>query len=285
MTRQSIFFERFRSKLKELFGRTFIITLLLFLFFVTLGGISHSEKWRILRVDITGANTISKDDVRASATDKILGNYFFVYARDNSYLFPNSEIEHALLEQFPRILSVHAVRTDVNSIVINIIERKPYALWCGDLFLGVEDLTNCWFIDSTGYIFDKAPVFSDGVYFEMYGKLAKKSEGEILRASLPHDRFLVTNTFVKLLHEQVGETLRANLKDNEETEITLRTSSRYPFLAGTIIRFTTANDPATLIKNLLSTIQVQFPNGIALKKKLLYIDMRFGNKIFFGYEN
>jgi hypothetical protein len=51
------------------------------------------------------------------------------------------------------------------------------------------------------------------------------------------------------------------------------------------IRFKDETSPEALIKKIKTAIPAQFPDNMALKKKLLYIDMRFGNKVIFGFEN
>ena len=280
MKRLSTIIDDVREQFGVWFSRFLIVLVLAFLFFIAGGGVSHKNKWEIIHVNVVGASAVSSDEIREIALEKILGNYFLVYARNNSHLFPVGEINQALLSTFPRIASVSAERTDEHTITINISERKPYALWCGEKHIAKD----CWFIDETGFVFDKAPVFSKGVYIEVYGKLVEKNPGEALRASLPFDRFATANTFAKLLGDNIGKPYVISLMPEEELEATLLTSPKYQFLAGTIFRFKDESSPEVLIKNLLSAIPVQFPNNIALKKKLLYIDMRFGNKVIFGFE-
>lgn len=263
------------------FSRVLIILVLLFIFFIAGGGVSHKSVWRIEHVNISGASAVPEDASRSLARQKLEGNYFFVYARDNSRLFPKREIEKMLYETFPRIANVSAKRSDNHTIVIEMKERKPFALWCGQE-LSSKD---CWFIDESGFVFDKAPVFSKGVYVEVYGKLIEKNVGEPLRASLPERRFATANLFTELIREDVGKAFRIFIKAEDEIEVTMHTSAKHPFLADAVIRFKDTSAPATLVKNLEKAILTQFPNNVALKKKLLYIDMRFGSKVIFGFEN
>ena len=56
-----------------------------------------------------------------------------------------------LLETFPRLQSVLVERVDSHAIVVAVAERKPYALWCGDVFNAeMYELNDCWFIDENG---------------------------------------------------------------------------------------------------------------------------------------
>lgn len=284
--------ERFHTvanKIREQFGvwfsKTLILVVLSFLFFVACGGLSQKVKWRIENIEISGINVVSEDIVRSVTRQKLTGNYFFVYSRGNSYLFPKTEIEQVLLETFPRLESVHIKRIDNNTIGIIATERKPYALWCGTKFNIVTDqLENCWFVDKAGFVFDSAPIFPRGIYIEFYSELVKKNTSEQLRSTLPANRFAFVDNFYGIIRDNIGKPFRISIIENDEFEITIHTSAKHPFLDGVTIRFREDSQPDYLLKNLLSAIPAKFPDNTSLKKKLLYIDLRFGNKVIFGFE-
>lgn len=275
------FFKSIQEQSARLFNRTLILIFLALLFFIAGGGISQNEKWRIVDIQVVGVSSIDADLVRQIASPMLAGNYFFVYAKANSYLFPRSEIEQKILDTFPRIAEVKVRRTSDSTIALEVIERKPYALWCGTKI----EMADCWFIDENGFIFDKAPAFSKGVYREIYGNLIENRPGEILRASVPFARFSTSDSFTKLLSESIGNPFRVILKEGGESSIVIHTSTRYPFLSNTEIRFNDTSDPHELVKNLTAALPIQFPENSSIKKKLLYIDMRFGNRVVFGSEN
>lgn len=277
------------SLFREHFGAWLRVALILvvlgILFFVAGGGVSHNKKWQIHQINISGTDTLTSDIVLALVRQKIEGNYYFVYARDNSYIFPVHEIEKMLLDTFPRMLTVGVGRVDDNAISVHITERKPYALWCGELSRPeLSSLPECWFIDNTGYVFDHAPLFSHGVYLETYGKLEEVNDGEPLRGVIPADRFKNENNFTTLLEKSIGKPFQSQIKPDGEYDVVIQSSLQFPFLSGVSIRFKDGVEPETLIKNISEAIAVQFPDSKALKKKLQYIDMRFGNKVIFGFE-
>lgn len=273
----------FRRQFVYWLSRISILLILFFLFFVALGGVSHKAKWRIEKIDILGATVVSVDDVRKIVKEKLKGNYFFVYSRENSWLFPKSEIKRTLLETFPRLADAVITRYDPNTIAINLSERKPYALWCG--VEPKETVKDCWFVDSNGFVFDKAPVFSDGVYVELYARLMEKNAGVPIGARIPNSRFLVADTFVKLASESIGKMSSFSIMENSEMEVVIYESTKYPFISGSTIRFLGTSKPEILLKKLLLAIPAQFPENVARAKKLLYIDMRFGDKVIFGFQN
>lgn len=268
------------------FMRVVAVLILAFLFFIAGGGISQNDKWKIDRVEVSGTQTVDRDAIEKLVHEKLKGNYYFAYARGNSHIFPRREIENSLLEMFPRLFRVRAERIDMHTIAIMVAERKPYALWCGEVYSPeIHELANCFFIDNTGFVFDRAPTFSEGVYLEVYGKLEGAQNKEVLRAHVPQGQFILLHAVTQTLARNLGDPLRIVLKPKGEVLVTIAKSTSYPMLAGTEIRFKESTTAETLIKNLNAALPVEFPSGVIPKKKLLYIDMRFGNKIFFGFEN
>lgn len=281
-----------RGNFKVWFLRTLAVLVLLFLFSVAFGGVSQKDRWKIERIQVSGHQAVSEDDILALARSLLVGNYYFTYARENSYLFPRFEIQRKLLEAFPRIKSVHASRVDDHTIKIEVVERKPFALWCGEVYLREMYETNdCWFMDDTGFIFDQAPVFSEGVYLEIYSELRNKKDGEVLRARVTENRFALVYEVDKNLKKELGQTLRIIIKPEGEYGVVMKSSDIYPMVANAELRFKDGMPPSKIVRNLLAALPVQFPENQAMNTKaeevktLHYIDMRFGNKIFFGFES
>lgn len=284
--------QKARGNFKVWFLRTLAVLVLLFLFTIAFGGVSQNDKWKIEQVQVDGFQAVNEDDILALTKSLLVGNYYLTYARENSYLFPRFEIERRLLAEFPRLKTAHASRIDDHAIRIEVTERKPFALWCGEVYLREMYETNdCWFVDDTGFIFDNAPVFSEGVYLELYGELANKKGDDVLRARLPMNKFGLVYSVNESLKKELGDTLRIIIKPEGEYGIVMKNSTTYPILAGTELRFKDGTSPAKIIKNLLAALPVQFPSVQTLDanpsehQTLYYIDMRFGNKIFFGFAN
>lgn len=274
-------YERFGARVKP----AVIIVILASIFFVAGGGVSHNEKWRIVDIRVSGARIVDPNDIRAFVARTLSGNYYFVYARDNSRLFPRREIEQGLSSAFARIEQVNVVKLDDHTIAVEVVERKPFALWCGEVYdREMYELNDCWFIDKTGFIFDRAPVFSEGVYPEIYGAPEKISKTDYLKTQLPRMRFDLLYLVAQKLQEKLGDSLRLFIKSDGEYGVVVKKSVMYPQLAGAEIRFKDGVSADALVKMLLTALPVQFAKGIPPQKKLLYIDLRFGNKVFFGFE-
>lgn len=264
--------------------KTLAVIILLLLFFVAGGGISHYSKWRVEQIRVEGTNELNQNKLREFTQEKLQGNYFFMYARENSYLFPRGEIERGILDEFPQLKSVKVERIDKHTLLVSVVERSHFSLWCGEEFLRANTLENCWFIDDTGFIFERAPTFSTGVYLEVYGTLERVDQNNPLRAVLPKERFEFALSFVRELQKEKSVLLRIFIKSEGEYGVVINSNERSSYLRDVEVLFKEGQDPTILIKNLFTTLPIQFPEGIVLKKKLLYADLRFGNKVFFGFE-
>lgn len=264
--------------------KSLAIVVLSALFFVALGGASQSGKWEITGVTVVGAQAVSGNDIETLVREKLSGNYFFVYAHDNSFIFPRRGIERGLSEAFPRVKSATVRRTDLHHIVVAVVERKPAMLWCGE---SIEDAMRtekgCWFVDDTGFIFDRAPIFSEGVYRELYSTLAYTNEGTPLRATVSSERFLLARMVGERIERELGGVSRIFIEPEGGYRIIVRSSDLYPMLAGAEVRFRDGQSADRLMKNLLAALPVQFPADYTSQKELLYIDLSFGNKVFFGF--
>ncbi len=268
----------------RIFYKILAVIILLLLFFVVGGGISQNDRWRIEQIQVQGTNESDRNKILQFAQEKLKGNYLFMYARENSYLFPEREIERGILQEFPRLKDAKVKRGDHHTLLVSVVEREPFALWCGDEFLPVNVLENCWFVDITGFVFTPAPIFSPGVYFEVYGTLERKREDTPSRAVLPYERFELILSMIQELQKNRYIPLRIFIKSEGEYGITIDSSADYPMLRDAEILFKEGQDTSILMKNFLTALPTQFPRGSASQKKLLYIDLRFGNKVFFGFE-
>ncbi len=301
---------------KKILVKFLAVVVLLCLFFVTGGGISQNIQWKIDDIKVIGTNSISNSEIKDQVAEKLLGNYYFIYSKGNSYLFPKHEIETALLQTFPRLATVAVRRASDKAITIKITEREPFALWCGEEYnKEIYELNDCWYIDNTGFVFDRAPTFSGGVYLEVYGGIDGVENNNALGTAILSERFIFADAFQNAIRKDIGTPLRIIIKPLGEYVVAMQSSTAYPILADVDLQFKDNQDPNILAKNLVAALPVQFPAGASRqidlrdlnllneairdgsasrsesdtipqdrKRKLEYIDLRFNNRVIFGFE-
>lgn len=264
------------------------MSLLIFLIIAcVLGGvvyISRLPSLKISSIEVIGNKVIDKEDVIQIATEVLSGNYAFVFPKNNFLLYPSRDLLNELENSFPRAEYV-STKLEGQKLVVELKERGGRFLWCGDV--PVQDSTDeeCYFADGRGYIFDKAPYFSDNVYLKIYGVRQSPKEGIVGSKVLTEESFLKVVNLRAVLYEKGVNSIALYLKEDGDYEFFLAHSSDEGVTKPKIL-FSKNSDFVTVANNLISALGNE-PLKTDFKDKyssLLYLDARFDNKVFFKFK-
>lgn len=253
------------------------------LFVVGLGFISRMQGFAIKGVLLEGATLVEKKDVDAIVNADLSGSYLHLFAKRNILLYPKEKIEQDLLAGITRIESVKVTTTKNNILSVRVNERGGQYLWCGD---SPAIPKPCLYIDANAYIFAEAPYFSDNVYFKFYGTPTSinpntgSAMGSHLLPTEEFDKLLIFKNSLKLF----GFRPQALYLDpSGDYELLLERGATGSDLPKVI--FSKDADFAKVGSTLQTGIESE-PLLSLLKKnyaKLLYLDLRFKNKIFYKF--
>ena len=165
-------------------------------------------------------------------------------------------------------------------------ERTEKYTWCGltlpeEASLGTN-AQKCYFLDEDGYIFDEAPYFSGEVYFKFYGDV-------LINADNPLGAHFLKENFKQLVFFK-----------NVLLDIGLKPAELYAGNDGDIEIFLSKGAFAAIKPKIMLKADSNFQNAAEnleaalnteplqsdLKNKyssLLYIDLRFGNKVYYKF--
>jgi cell division septal protein FtsQ len=226
--------------------------------------LSYHERFVIQDINVVGAQALSASAVESSFGLHVNDGVRHFFSRANVFLYPYSELQQTLLQEFPLMKAVSFSRDSLLSQAITIViaEREPKYLWCTD---------TCYFMDAQGFIF--APAENPQGFMQFRGGLTpnKSPIGQtFLKGSL--ERLLIVIESVK----GTGFTPVETTIDSER-DISISVSE------GFIIKTTLDAVPEALSKNLALVT-----SSGALSGKLndvLYVDLRFGNRVYYKFEN
>jgi hypothetical protein len=248
-------------------------TLLVFIVVVFIIGVpiflSRLSTLRINTIEISGNTIVRENDVRALAEKEVSGSYMMVFPKSNSIILSKKKIKEDILASFPRILSVETDVKKFTKLVINIVEREPSYLWCASALNN-----NCFLVDSEGFVFDEAPVFSGDLYFIFREGLLENPIGQYI---LPEGKFKLVTTFLDKTKE-LG--LRADslvLKDTDEYILETKGGGKIVFSLEEDVNHTLSNLESVLLDKDLGV----YENGELIVKM---IDLRYGNKVIIKRE-
>src|SRR3989344_943958 len=249
---------------------TYIASSLLALI-VVLVLVSRIDKLQIKTVEAQG-NTITKDEEIISLTiEELGGRYLWLIPKSNSLIYPKGKIKRKLTEALPRLKDINIERrSGVDGLLVSVSERDEYALYCIEV---AEDFSalDCYYLDIDGLIYSKAPLFSGQVYF-IY-KIDPPITEPIGMNVLPPEEFYKLRRFIE-------ETKKFGMDPNSLSipadESTLSTKS-----GGKII-WNREDLKTAVFGNLESfLLDPNIKEDKTFLDRMLYIDLRYQNKVFY----
>jgi len=216
----------------------------------------YIPKFRIQKISIQGNSTLHKEEIISNVSRSLEGRYWGIFPRDNIFIFPKEKISNNLSNTFPRVKSVILKSDFPNSLLVEIDEKKPSAIFCEGEF--------CGFIDEDGAIFETAAFFSDNVYVKFYSEIGRMEN---------LNNFKRMMDFIALLSKENIEITSVIL--GEEGLLKFFTSERWSILLNDNDNFQIA----------LENLKLALGEQIKEKRQALeYIDLRFGNKIYYKFK-
>lgn len=272
--------ERVRVIVKTLLG--------VFLFLALCSGIFFGMRHHAIRVQtirIVSDGALDPVLLEAEAKRVIAGTYAWLIPKDIGIIVNTETIEKRLQEAFPRINEVRMVRNGFREITGEVRERTPRALWCGDIVppsgiqgnqVESEERTDmqgeCFMVDGGGYVYDRAPTYSDNAFVRFYASLDRAE---------PTGQYIVdSHIFANLLSflhrlDDSGYVVQSVLfVDERDVELYLTDGMR--------ILIQNPIDTEILYANLVALLS---SDAIDRSRTVTYVDMRFGTRVYVKYED
>jgi len=225
--------------------------------------------FKVKSISITGNIIIPANDVIKIAEESLAGKYFRVFPRDNIFLISKKDILKNLGAGIPRIKTVRLEREFFDGLSLRITERENKALLC--------EKEDCAAVDEDGFVFEKSPYISGGIILKFFDQ-RNSEENEPLELALGKNillraQFKKIMDFAKLIPKS----------GNEVVKIILKKEDIYEFYTeeGWQILTNVKNEPSQTFANLMTTLNFEVKEK---RKKLDYVDLRFGNKVYYKFK-
>ena len=252
-----------KQRQKVFLSQVFLIGSIFIAVLVGLVYISRISRLNINAIEVVGNKVIDTEVIKQVVENETSGKYVWLLPKTNIFFYPKNSIKQNLSSQFKRLKDIDVAIKDRNILEIQVSEREPKYLWCGQEVHAEE---KCSFLDETGFIFDEAPYFSGEVYFKFYGKL-------------PTDfaRFILFKQTLEVIGLKPAEVL---IVENGNVEIFLSGKSKPKVILNE------SSDFQKIAENLQAALTTE-PLHSDFKNKyssLLYLDLRYGNKVYFKFK-
>lgn len=243
-------------------------------------------------VEVVGVVSMSPSAVASSTHNYLSGRYWFTVPRANILFYPKHPITDDILRAYPRSESVEVKFKNFHTITVAVVEREAVALWCRPVLapevrLG-EKWDDCYLLDKNAFVFDRfdpSLVSSPDVmryiassrspvFVKFYGGF---SESDVVGQ---------TYSSVKNFHDLLS--LATRVAPLGVTVLSYRERPDHDLdvelLGGAHLVINREPEVSVIADNLRAIIsELNFGNAEGLNK-IDYIDMRFGNKLFYKHK-
>jgi hypothetical protein len=266
-----------QKKRKKRILYSLLITLGIFLVLALLIFILRIDLFKISKVNIIGTKTLSEEELKKVVLESLQGEYLYFIPRSSFIFYSKSDIELNLKEKYKKIHSVNIVTDDLNNISINIGESIPEAIVC-DGFREEESKDKCYFVDRNAYVFEPITGISEGVYVKYYVNHTGSNikEGATF---MDVERFKELEEFIKNIKEANVSVVGILVNDSGNYEMYVKN----PDQSITVVYFDDRTPFSKTSSNFLAFWQSALDNKLGIAKTPIfdYINLRFGNNIFY----
>jgi hypothetical protein len=224
----------------------------------------HLPYFRINAVRVEGFSERLEEDILANILLGLHGKRFGILPYNNIFILPKDKLASSLTESFSEIESLEIKRDWPRGALIKGKEREVFALWCADG-------ENCAYIDKNGFIFKQAPIFAGNIFLKFF---SPGRNFEVGSQMIPENEFRELYKFLRMASGLRIKIIKAVLEDgvyNLET------------LSGLKIILNNKKTAQRFFEDLNIFIESRAEKGGL--DNLDYIDLRFGNKVFYKFKS
>ena len=238
-------------------GVVFVLLLAGVVFFARLPGLQVKE------IQVRGLTTLDSEEVRGRARTLLSGAYAFVIPRGMILMVSGKGIERVLMNEFPRIKTVSVKKHLPDVLDILVEERTPWGIFCA------AD-KQCAYLDETGFAYESAPSFS--------GRLVTKVSSDAGFPAVPSQAVEPARMeTMRVIGEEVKKILNVSTVSYELIS-DFPKEIRVVGPEGYRVYFDRESDLQNAFRVLKTVLAEEIKDRRA---RLDYIDLRFGNKVFY----
>lgn len=261
----------------------FLSVLNVFLIIFCLSKITYLDFVTIKDISVYGTRESLVKEIKDKVSNIIDESYFGIFSKSNSLIYPKSTLLASIQDLVPQIKSLTISRDGLQGIKINIVEKTPKAEICPDLpDFSLDDssfaqVSNCYFADWSGQIFDHASTSTDSLlnlyFIPSLGDISTSSADSIItKYATSTDEFILLQNFYDGTKKAGLDPKFILIKDDGEYEM---------YANDTVIYF---NNKRSLVEQLDNLIEFWNHNKQSTSSKKMdyeYINIKYGSNIFY----
>ncbi|MCH8741832.1 FtsQ-type POTRA domain-containing protein [Patescibacteria group bacterium] len=240
---------------------------------ITVYFVAFSSFFQIKEIRISGNEKVQKESLE-NFIWKNISKKMFIFKTKSILLVNLQKVEKNLLERFPEVSKIYLKRDLPDIIAVNIQERKP-------LFLLCKNSDVCFYLDEEGVIFDRVRngipngVDETNKAKESLIKIRDERHQEIRLGEKVIEDDLLKNIKEIISKLKGGAEIFTKEIILSEKKIVLKTVQNWE------IYFNPGGNILDQVQNLTLVFKEEIP--LENRENLEYVDLRFGNRVYYKY--
>lgn len=242
-------------------------------------GVARLSALQIKHISITGLEAMSEQDVR-SEVDAALAHSYLAGLVPHRFLLaaPLEALAHGIMQHFSLIAGVAIEREFPDTLAITVRERKPFGIICNGALPAPppsdqQPEVQCAYLDTTGVAYQQAPRTTGFLIIKI-----STDDTAISIGTQMIDKVMVRRMID--VGEKVNPAVGSSVISYQLSRNTPR-ELRVTVKEGFSLIFNRDDD----LNQTLSVLRTLLEKEIKQKRKHLdYIDLRFGNKVFYKFK-
>lgn len=230
--------------------------------------------FQVANITVTGTSVLDNEEVSTSLKNELAGNVLWIFPKTSIFLINDNLLENKLKSEFSRIEEIKIKRANLNTLAVSIKEFDAKYLWCVEAEEGEE----CYLMDGQGIVYSSSPVFSGSAYMKIF---TRNPIDQLPFLGISSENLDKISQIKKQLSEINIEPVSITFVSGREMRIDFMHNKNISQL---IIDPTVSID--TSLEYLFSGIRTA-PLSSSFhdpSKTLLYIDVRFPNKVVYKFQ-
>ncbi len=221
------------------------------------------DRFKINEIRVEGNSSVKTVSVLTEIKNIMAQKIWGIIPGDRIFTLEREKIKAEILKRFKKFSQAEVSGGFSQVFSIKVEERRPAAILCS--FEGKD----CFFLDETGFVFENAPYFTSGVFLKFLDERSGSNQLSILGEYLLDEAdFRKISGFASLLGA-IFPVYEIHLKNEGVSEFYTK-EGWYVIIEG-------KSDLRAAYDNLSAVLKE------ISKNNLEYIDIRFGNKIYYKY--
>ncbi len=257
------------------------IFLVFFIFFLAFGAalwgviyIFRYPAWQIRHIEVTGTETLDSELLTDALRRELSGHFLFIIPKGSFFVAHTGPLSRTLAGRFLKIQSLSLAKYFPDTLRVRVVERRLWGIFCNNFSSESpetsEENASCAYLDTAGYAFESAPDSQGALIIKIRSDGARPDAG---REVVPSHAAQKMQDAARGLRERFGvEVIGYELISKLPSEFRVLTDG------GFRIYFNFDDD----LENTFRVLKALWEEEVRDKKdRLLYIDARFGNKVFY----